>query len=91
MDLSYLPSKIILDSGHITSEQYNNDIVTPVQQGIIKDITPKNYIMAQYQVVGAIVELPDGSRYRIAIFNPPDLENPDNLYNYYGETSRYHE
>ena len=62
--------KHLLQTGHLSAVDYNRYIVSAVEQGIIKDITPKNYIMESGQQVGAIVELSDGSKFRISIFSP---------------------
>lgn len=80
--------KQILLTGNITADEYNKYLFPCIEQGIIKDISPKTYIAEQYQVIGAVVEFSDGSKFRITIWNPPDIGNPDNKYNYKSEVKR---
>jgi len=82
MSASIVYLKYLLESGNLTANIYNDHIVTAVQTGLIKDVTPREYPMDKFQVVGAIIEFPDSQRFDIKIYNPPDILNPDNRYNY---------
>jgi hypothetical protein len=83
MDISEKYLLYLFENKQITADIYNNQVVMAIEQGIIKDITDKDKIMQQWQIRGAILEFPNsGKRFHIAIFNPPDIGNPDNRYNY---------
>ena len=82
--------KMELDLGHCDAKFYNEHVVGAVESGLLKDVTPSVYVMdrSRYQVVGAIVEFPDGAQYEIRIFNPPDPQNPEFRYNYQTEVRK---
>jgi len=83
MHISIQYLKYLFENKKVDENIYNNQVVTAIEQKLIKDVTPKSLIMGLYQVVGAVVEFPDGTKFRIDIFNPPDLGNPNNdRYNY---------
>jgi hypothetical protein len=62
----------------IDANFYNNHIFPAVQQKLIKDITPKGTEFANDPTirVWAIVEFPDGSRFRLVIREKPFVTPP---------------
>lgn len=82
--------KLLLEKNLFDSTQPNrscadvyNEIIFPaVQQGAIQDVTPKDIVLEKNQVVGAVVKFPNGDCWRINIYNPVNLMNPEKRYNY---------
>ena len=89
--VKYRLDRAVLGAGELTPEFYNQYIMETFEQGLIKDVTPKEikeHGLEKFQVVHAIIEFPDGSKYRIQIWNPPDLMNPGSRYNYKSKVER---
>jgi len=81
MDALLIALKQKLESGNFTAEDYNNYIYGGVATELIKDVTPPNIVLAAGHVVYAIIELPDGSKYEIDIYEKirvdPNIPNYD--------------
>lgn len=82
--------KTLFKKGEITAEQYNAHVVSAVEQGLLKDVTPRTAILdiAGGQVVYAIVEFPDGDRYEIEIWKQKTGVNPKRDYAYHSKVNK---
>jgi hypothetical protein len=59
--------KYRFSKGLVDAKFYNEHIFPAVQQGIIKDITPKGIHIPEDTAVWAEIEFPDGSKFRLII------------------------
>jgi hypothetical protein len=61
--------KFHFDNGKVTAQFYNDHIFPAVQQGLIKDITPRGEAFRNNPliVVLALVEFPNGDKYWLEI------------------------
>jgi hypothetical protein len=62
----YLKSK--LKSKQLDVNFFNDYIVTSIEQGILKDVTPMTTVKESNQLVNGVLEFPDGTQFRIVIW-----------------------